>query len=186
MKNLEINGIKNKSDDWEAWLIDENKQYIAEFMKKHKGEFPKNHFDIFLDLDFLRHMLSHQLSFFNILLDISEKDTVKFLDNLINFTPFTKRYYISLYNMQINKMEINGTYLEDIKLVETDVDTLICSPTSIVKYTSFCQALVHSINKLIITNVNLNKELAEVDEDLKRILDCNSSTIKEVINESNI
>lgn len=41
---------------------------------------------------------------------------------------------------------------------------------------------VHSkINKLIITNVNLNKELAEVDEDVKRILDCNSSTIKEVI-----
>lgn len=37
MKNLEINRIKNKSDDWEEWLIDENKQYIAEFMKKHKG-----------------------------------------------------------------------------------------------------------------------------------------------------
>lgn len=127
-------------------------------------------------------MLSYRTSLFNMLLDLSEKDTVKFLDNLINFTPSTKRYYVSLYDMQINKMEINGTYLEDIKLVETDVDTLICSPTSIVKYTSFCQALMHSkINKLIITNVNLNKKLAEVDEDVKRILDCNSSTIKEVI-----
>lgn len=84
--------------------------------------------------------------------------------------------------MQISKMEINGTCLENIKLVETDVDTLICSPTSNVKYMSFCQALVHSkINKLIITNVNLKKELAEVDEEVKRILDCNSSTIKEVI-----
>jgi hypothetical protein len=182
MKHLEINGIKNKSDDWEARLIDENKQYIAEFMKKHKGEFLKNHFEIFLDLDFLRHMLSYRSSFFNMLLDLSEKDTVKFLDNLINFIPFTKEYYVSLYDMQINKMEINGTCLENIKLVETDVDTLICSPTSNVKYMSFCQALVHSkINKLIITNVNLNKELAEVDEDVKRILDRNSSTIKEVI-----
>lgn len=30
-------------------------------------------------------------------------------------------------------------------------------------------------------NVNLNKKLAEVDEDVKRILDCNRSTIKEVV-----
>ena len=182
MEQLTINGIKNKSNDWNMWLTDEKKQCIAEFMKKHKEEFHKNHFDIFLDLDFLMQMLSYRTSLFNMLLDLSEKDTVKFLDNLINFTPFTKRYYVSLYDMQINKMEINGTYLEDIKLVETDVDTLICSPTSIVKYTSFCQALMHSkINKLIITNVNLNKKLAEVDKDVKHILDCNSSTIKEVI-----
>lgn len=182
MKQLTINGIKNKSNDWNMFLTDAKKRYIAEFMKKHKEEFLKNHFDVFLDLDFLMHMLSYQVSFFNVLLDLSEKDTVKFLDNLINFTPFTKRYYVSLYNMQINKMEINGNYLEDIKLVETDVDTLICSPTSIVKYTSFCQALVHcKINKLIIMNVNLNKKLAEVDEDVKRILDCNRSTMKEVV-----
>lgn len=168
MEQLTINGIKNKSNDWNMFLTDGEKRYIAEFMEKHKEEFLKNHFDVFLDLDFLTHMLSYQVSFFNVLLDLSEKDTVKFLDNLI-----------SLYNMQINKMEINGTYLEDIKLVETDVDTLICSPTSIVKYTSFCQAPVHSkINKLIIMNVNLNKKLAEVDEDVKHILDCNRSTIK--------
>jgi hypothetical protein len=29
MKHLEINRIKNKSDDWGEGLIDENKQYIS-------------------------------------------------------------------------------------------------------------------------------------------------------------
>ena len=182
MEQLTINGIKNKSNDWNMFLTDAKKRYIAEFMEKHKEEFLKNHFDVFLDLDFLTHMLSYQVSFFNVLLDLSEKDTVKFLDNLINFTPFTEGHYVCLYNMQIDRMVIHGAYLDDIKLVETDVDTLICSPTSNVQYTSFCQALSHSkINKLIITNINLNKKLAEVDEDVKRILDGSGSTIKEVI-----
>lgn len=183
MKQLTISGVKNKSDDWNVLLTDREKQYIAKFIEKHKEEFLTSHFDIFLDPGFLRDVLSDaQSSFLNMLLALSEKDTVKFLDNLINFTPFTEVYYVGLCDMQINKMEINGTCLEDIKLVDTDVDTLICSPTSIVQYTSFCQALSHSkINKLIITNVNLNKKLAEVDEDVKRILDRNSSIIKEVI-----
>ena len=53
MKQLTINGIKNKSNDWNMFLTDVKKRYIAEFMKKHKEEFLKNHFDVFLDLDFL-------------------------------------------------------------------------------------------------------------------------------------
>ena len=106
MKQLTINGIKNKSNDWNMLLTDAEKQYIAEFMEKHKEEFLTSHFDIFLDFDFLVHMLSDvRISFFNMLLDLSEKDTV----------------------------------------------------------------------------INLNKKLAEVDEDVKRILDGSGSTIKEVI-----
>lgn len=138
MRHLTINGIKNKSDDWDLLLTDREKQYIAEFIEKHKEEFLESHFDIFFDFDFLEHMLrGARSSFLNMLLDLSEKDTVKFLDNLINFTPFTDAYYVSLHNMQIDKMEISENCLENIKLVDTDVDTLICSPTALVDYTSF-------------------------------------------------
>lgn len=162
-------------------LTDAKKQYIAEFMEKHKEEFPKNHFDIFCDFNFLESILSDaRSSFLNMLLALSEKDTLNFLDTLINFTPFTNEYYVSLYDMHIDKMEISGNCLENIKLVETDVDTLICSPTSTVQLTSFCQAIKYSnINKLIIDEKY--KDVLEVDVDVKRILYNGHSTIKEVI-----
>lgn len=114
------------------------------------------------------------------LLDLSEKDTLNFLDTLINFTPFTDEYYVILYDMQIDKMEISGNCLENIKLLETDVDTLICSPTSVVQFMSFCQAVKYSnINKLIIDEKY--KDLLEVDEDIRGIIMRGRSTIEEVI-----
>lgn len=52
MKQLTINGIKNKNDDWKVLLTDEYKQYIAEFMEKHKEEFHKNTLIYFVTLIF--------------------------------------------------------------------------------------------------------------------------------------
>lgn len=181
MKQLTINGIKNKNDDWNMLLTDEEKQYIAEFMEKHKEEFHKKHFDIFCDFNFLENVLSDsRISFLNMLLDLSEKDTLNFLDTLINFTPFTDKYYVILSNMQIDKMEISGNCLENIKLLETDVATLICSPTSVVQLTSFCQAVKYSnINKLIIDEKY--KDLLEVDEDIRGIIMQGRSSIEEII-----
>jgi hypothetical protein len=95
MEHLTINGIKNKSDDWDVLLTDKDRHYIAEFTEKHKQELYKKQFDMFCDLEFLRPMLKSSRSmFFNMLLDVSENYTLNFLNTLIDFTPFKDDFYV--------------------------------------------------------------------------------------------
>lgn len=105
MKHLEINGIKNKTNDISfMYLSKADRDYIANFMYDHKEEFRKKHFEIFCNSEFLQEVREYNVDLFiKMLLDISEYYTIDFLNALLDFSPFTKRYYVCLrYNTKGN------------------------------------------------------------------------------------
>lgn len=93
-------------------------------------------------------------AFIKFLLDISEGDTLNFINSLLDFSPFINHWYINLFEMQIDKMEIEEGYLKSIRLEKTNISELTCTPKSIEEFQDLCERSEHSVVDKVIINTN--------------------------------
>lgn len=154
MEHLKINSIKNKQDNSHD-IIKYNREYITNFISEHKEDFIKKHFEIFVDDDFLRELgYDDVYAFIKFLLDVSEGYILNFLNTLLEFTPFINHWYMNLFEMQIDKMEIEEGYLSCIRLEKTNINELTCTPKSVEEFRRLCERSEHSVIEKVIINTN--------------------------------
>lgn len=156
--------------------------YIANFMSENKGEFKKKHFEIFTDYDLLKFIECRRVYLFiKFLLDISESYTLDFINSLLDFSPFTNNWYVNLYEMQIDKMQIEEGYLSYIKLEKTNISELTGTPQSIADFQGLCDCCEYSVIDKVIINKNANFREREFLEKIEAYLDGGSFQINEFI-----
>lgn len=182
MKQLEINGIKNKTNDISFMSLSKaDRDYIANFMYDHKEEFKKKHFKIFCNSEFLHEVREYNVDLFiKMLLDVSEYYTIDFLNALLDFSPFTKHYYTCLRDMYIPKVEIEEGYLKELRIIDTEIEILICTPVSYGDLATFCEHIEYTKINQIIINTKGNFLKYESIGKIKALLKKNESTVREI------
>lgn len=183
MEHLKINSIKNKQDNsQDLFLRKVDRDYISNFIKENKVEFKKKHFEIFTDYDLLKFIECRKVYLFiKFLLDISEYYTLNFINSLLDFSPFTNSWYVNLYEMQIDKMQIEEGYLSYIRLEKTNISELTCTPQSIADFRDLCDCCEYSVIDKVIINENGNFNESEFKEIIEDYLDGGSFQINEFI-----
>ena len=83
--------------------------------------------------------------------------------------------------MQIDKMQIEEGYLRDIRLMETYISELTCTPQSIADFQNLCDCCEYSVidKVIIIENGNFNED--DFKEIIEDYLDGGSFQINEFI-----
>lgn len=183
MEHLKINSIKNNQDNsQDLFLRKVDRDYISNFIKENKEEFKKKHFEIFLDYAFLEFIECKKVFLFiKFLLDVSEYYTLNFINSLLDFSPFTNSWYVNLYEMQIDKMQIEWGYLSYIRLENTNISELTCTPQSIADFRDLCYRCDYSVIDKVIINENGNFNESEFKEIIEIHLDGSSFQINEFI-----
>lgn len=183
MEHLKINSIKNKQDNsQDLFLMKGDRDYIANFMSENKGEFKKKHFEIFTDYDLLKFIGCRRVYLsIKFLLDISEYYTLNFINSLLDFSPFTNSWYVNLYEMQIDKMQIEEGYLSYIRLEKTNISELTCTPQSIADFRGLCDCCEYSVIDKVIINKNANFRGREFLEKIENYLEPDTLQVKEFI-----
>lgn len=179
MKRIIIEGICNKNDIYKKNLTDRTKQVISKFFKEHRVELKEHNIDFLLSDRFLYSIEVIQYKWFcSLLIDVFPQSLIQnFFNKLINYSEFTRYYYVLLRNVTIDKLFIEADEDSDLMLIKSDIATLDCKfyrKEGLKKLLDDCKEV--NIQRLI-----LDESFSLDKEDIEKLLSTNGSSAKEII-----
>lgn len=178
MKRLVIEGICNKNDIYKKNLTDHSKQVISKFFKEHRVELKEHNIDFLLSDRFFSSMETIQYKWvFSLLIDVFPHSLIQnFFNKLINYSEFTRYYYVLLHSVTIDKLFIEADEDSNLMLIESDIATLDCK----FYRKEGLEELLDNFKEVNIQRLIIDGPFDFDKKDIKRLLS-SSTSVKEII-----